>query len=295
LKLQNLSLTAYDASLSFGGTRSGFFLHLTDDAGKVSSGEMAPLPTRSPETLADALQQFYRKRKEILAIDWTIDSCFSQIETLQLLPSLSFALESALLALLSPLPPFSVPVSALLMGSLEDILIQADARQKEGYQSAKLKVGNLSFEQAKQVIDSLKDTFSLRIDVNRAWKTHESLQFFSQYAVDAFEYVEEPFQNVSDLPLFTHPLAIDESFPMEISIEALETLPTLKALPIHAWAKKQGISLILSSSFETELGLFHIASMANRLSLSAHMGLGTIEYTPSASKASIRQALFLHR
>lgn len=303
MKLQNLSLTAYDVPFTFGGVRSGFFLHLTDESGKVFSGEIAPLPSRSKETLGQALQQFYQKRKEILSIDWQESTCLSFIGKLQLFPSVSFALESALLDILSPLPPFSPPVSALLMGSVEEILQHAEARKNEGYKSAKLKVGRLSFNDAKIVIDAFKDTFLLRIDVNRAWETKECLEFFSQYPLDAFEYVEEPFKEIADLPLFTHPLAIDESFPQDLCLEELEALPMLKAviykpmiqggmaycLPLQAWANVKKISFILSSGFETELGLSSILAMWQRLSLTTSVGIGTHHYFSNAGSFGFRR------
>ncbi len=125
--------------------------------------------------------------------------------------------------------------------------------------------------------------------------------FFSQFAVDAFDYVEEPFQNPNDLALFSHPLAVDESFPQDLSLRQLEVLPTLKALIykptiqggiigcLHLldWNRKRGVELVLSSSFESDVGLGHIASMAHRLSLTSPIGIGTYhflkEYSPSHS------------
>lgn len=228
--------------------------------------------------------QLRQKKEEILAID-----SVEQLKSLSLLPSVYFGVESALL---KPVGEFSVPVSALFMGSTQEILAQAALRQLEGYTSAKLKVSNLTFEEAFHVIYKLKDTFHLRIDVNRAWKTEDALQFFAQFSQDAFDYVEEPFQNPHDLKLFTHPLAVDESFPQDLSLEELEALPMLKALiykptlqgglagclPLQKWAEKRGITIVLSSSFESDVGLANIAEMAKRLSLKAPIGIGTYHF-----------------
>lgn len=142
------------------------------------------------------------------------------------------------------------------MGSPQEILHQAALREQEGFISAKLKVSNHSFQEAANLIYQLKDRFRLRIDVNRAWKTDCSLKFFAQFPLDTFDYVEEPFKNPADLALFPHPLAIDESFPSDLSLKQLESLPTLKALiykptiqggisgclPVHKWAKQKGVS-----------------------------------------------------
>ena len=44
------------------------------------------------------------------------------------------------------------------------------------------------------------------------------------------------------------------------------------------WAWKRNINLVLSSSFESDIGLAYIASMAHRLSLKAPIGIGTYSY-----------------
>ena len=291
MQITKLSIHIHEIPLKT-GPRSGALIHLENDQGDSSWGEISPLPKYSKETLDNALEQLKQKHHEILHIRWTKQNCFKNLDKLQLLPSVSFGLESALLSLLQPLPSYNVEISALLMGSLKEILEQALAKRSEGYVSAKLKVSNLTFAEAADAITQLKDQFRLRIDVNRAWDTKDSLQFFSQFPLDAFDYVEEPFQNPHDLALFLHPLAVDESYPRDVSFKELETFPTLKALiykptiqggmlhclPIHAWAKKRGVSLVLSSSFESDLGLANIASMAYRLKVSDPVGIGTHDF-----------------
>ncbi len=241
-------------------------------------GEVAPLPGWSKETLEEA-------RAELEKYKWVTQ--LKDLRELELLPSVRFGLESALLPLL---PPGTVPLSALFMGTPQEILAQAKKREAEGYYSAKLKVGTLSFEGAHEVISQLASRFSLRIDVNRAWNTEDSLEFFSKYPKDLFDYVEEPFKNPKDLSRFTHPLAVDESFPSDLSLNDLERLEPLKALiykptmqgglkgalPLQAWCQRRGIQLVLSSSFESAVGLDHIAALARRLSPDpSPVGIGT--------------------
>lgn len=292
MKILSLQMHSYEMCFSNAKKRSGVYLNIIDDMGNSGWGEIAPLPNWSKETLDESIQQLNQKYKEIIDINWTAQNCFKDLAKLNLLPSVLFGLESALIAILSPLDEFSISSSALLMGSAKEIKAQAELRHAEGYTSAKLKVSNLDFKEAAELIHQLKDIFRLRIDVNRVWNTSESLQFFSQFPLTTFDYVEEPFQNPQDLALFPHPLAIDESYPGDISIEKLGLLPTLKALiykptiqggmlkclSLHDWTTKKGISLVLSGSFESELGLAHIASIANRLSLTAPIGLGTYHF-----------------
>lgn len=292
MKIQTLSLYSYQILLTNGQTRSGILLNITDEKGNNGWGDIAPLPKWSKETLGDSLQQLNRKQGEILKVNWAAGTCLKELAKLELLPAVSFGLESALFSILIPLSELTVSTSALLMGSPEEIFEQAKLRYAEGYTSAKLKVSNLNFEEAACVINELKDTFRLRIDVNRAWNTPDSLLFFSQFPLDTFDYVEEPFQNPNDLAQFSHPLAVDESFPQDLSLAQLESFPTLKALiykptiqggmleclPLHEWTVKRGISLVLSSSFESDLGLAQVASLAHRLSLSAPVGIGTYHH-----------------
>lgn len=292
MKIVEFSIHPYDIPLTTGYRRQGAFVHIVDDRGNGAWGEIAPLPKWSQETLAEALRQLEQKKPQVLELIWTENNCFEELSKLSLLPSVLFGVESAILSLLKPLSEYSLPISALLMGMPQEILGQARLRKKEGYSSAKLKVSNLSFDEAEDIILQLKDVFCLRVDVNRAWSTNDSLHFFSQFPLDAFDYVEEPFRDPRDLARFSHPLAVDESFPNDLSLEQLEALPTLKALiykptiqggmlsciPLYEWSKSKGIDLVLSSCFESDIGLAHIVSIAHRLSLSTHVGIGTYNY-----------------
>jgi O-succinylbenzoate synthase len=281
VKIEPLSFHPYESTLSNGMTRKGAFINIGE-----SWGECSPFPGLSQESLQEALTDLKDKEPRILAQEWSSENIFAAIESLKLLPSASFALESALLPLVTPLSPHLVPSSALLMGKPDQILEQAKLREREGFKTAKLKVGNLDFNEAHQIINQLKDRFKLRIDVNRAWGVAESLRFFEAYPIDTFDYVEEPFDDPQQLKHFPHPLAIDESF------RSLQTLPTLKALiykptvygglslcrHLVQWTRDRGIQFVLSSSFETDLGLASIAVMAQRLALEHAIGIGTYHF-----------------
>ncbi len=300
MKIDRILLHPYEIAFTTGLRRLGVWIQIMDWEGRSGWGDVAPLPKWSRETLECSIRQFHEKKGEIRYIDWVLQNCFVELAKLQLLPALSFGLESALLSLLDPLAE-GVPLlrSALFMGTPVEILEQAKLREEEGYTSAKLKVSNLLPEEAKQLIMQLKDRFHLRIDVNRAWTTRDSLQFFSQFPLDTFDYVEEPFQDPLDLAQFSHPLAVDESFPKDFSLADLEKLPTFKALiykptiqggilealPLHEWATRRGIALVASSSFESDLGLASVASMAHRLSLTSPVGIGTSHFIMYTSPA----------
>lgn len=290
--MQNLNTRSYQFSIKNGQIRKGAWLQLTDRTGRSGWGDIAPLPARSQETLEEALAQLEEKKAQIQQMLWTEDNCFKNLRELALLPSCSFGLESAVYDLLQPQVKTHLPISAFFMGDIADILEQARLAEQTGHRYAKLKVSQFSFKEASTVINQLKDRFRLRIDVNRAWTTEESLAFFASFPLDSFDYVEEPFQDPRELNHFTHPLAVDESYPACLSLEDLETLPTLKALiykptiqggtihylPLKAWALPRNISVILSSSFESSLGHANIAAMGARLSLTDPLGIGTLAF-----------------
>lgn len=289
MKIQTLSYYVYENKFSNKRPRLGILLYITNEEDLIAWGEVSPLPGWSQESIEDCLKQIEKYKSKILQKNWTASSLLENLREFDLFPSVIFGLESALFSLLSPLSNYEIPVSALLMGSYEEILEQAEIRHQEGYTSAKVKISNLKPEKAFHLINQLKDFFHLRVDVNRAWQTKDSLQFFSRFSLDTFDYVEEPFQNPQDLHVFPHPLAVDESFPKDLSLEELNLLPNLKSLvykptlqggirhflPLHEFASKKNISIVLSSSFESTLGLSHIISMAHRFSLSSPIGIGT--------------------
>lgn len=248
------------------------WIALSTECGKTGVGEIAPLPGRSKESLAEAKEQLLNPLK--------FESLF---------PSVAFGIESAFIDAFGEKEETPMPrLSALLMGTPDEIRSQAQAIPRKGRPSVKLKVGNLSFEEVFQLIEELKEIFFLRIDVNRAWKIEDSLRFFAQFPRDAFDYIEEPCTDPRQLHRFSHPFAIDESFPEILSLEEIAALPACKALiykptlqggivhaaPLQKWAKEQGIDFVLSCCFESEIGLAAIARMGQILNVTAPMGLG---------------------
>jgi o-succinylbenzoate synthase len=292
MKIQEISVSSYRIPIRNGLIRSGLLVKLVDEKSNYGWGEIAPLPGFSQESLEEALQQVLNTKHQILLKEWNLSSCFKTLSNLLLYPSVTFGLESAVLSLLSPLSSFKVPVSAFFKGTREEVLEQAKIRKAEGFISAKVKIGHLPFQEALDLVYDLKDHFHLRIDVNRAWDIEQSLRFFSHFDCNSFDYVEEPFKNPKDLSLFPLPFAVDESFPENLSLEDLGKLYKLKALiykptiqggmggclKLYEWASKKGVVIVLSSSFESDVGLANIASIAQRLALQASLGIGTYHY-----------------
>lgn len=225
--------------------------------------EVSPLPNWSEETLSESTEQL-----------------LSLTPHSHLHPSVSFGLS----CLQAPAhPPFSLPLAALFTGTPDEILEQSELALKEGYTHAKVKVGHLSLENAAYVVRALLPLFVLRIDLNRGWETDDALSFFSHFPKDAFEFVEEPLKNSKDLSSFSHPFALDETFRdhpdiLKTPLPRLSTLvikPTLTGSIPSCLAKKKGLSIIISSAYESGVGTYHLARLAKQLqSPNTAAGLG---------------------
>lgn len=253
-----LKVYKYTLPLTSGKMREGLLVHLKGWA------EIAPLPLYSKETLQEVLAQLKKPKPPLF-------------------PSVAFGLESAEAACLKP---FSVPIAAFLAGTKEQILAQAQTALTQGCRTAKLKLKGLSLQDALFLIQFLHEKFCLRIDGNQSFTLEEALTFCKQLPANSFEYFEEPLKHPHELKNFPYPVAIDESIE-EVSLKQIPNLkalifkPTIRGgkeaiLRYKQLAQEHACDLVLSSAFESGVGLFHIASLIQRfhLPLSA-VGIGT--------------------
>ena len=292
MKIREFQLSPYEIDFSHGYRRFGALIRVESEDGNVGVGDLAPLKERSKESLPQAIAQFKEYESALTSIFWGKDFV-EQLATFPLFPSLSFAIESALFSILNPHFSCVLDVAALVMGtSVSEIMAIAEKRKKEGFQTVKLKIGNLTRDVACAAIHEIKGMFKLRIDANSRWTLPESIRFFSQFPPDLFDYIEDPADSVEELEHFPFPIAVEEPLSRGISLSTIEKIPTLKALTykptvqggflegeqLKKWTDARGISLVLSSSLESDVGHFHIAQMAGRLGLTAPIGIGTCHY-----------------
>lgn len=253
-------------------SRKRILFLLKNEAGKEAIGEISPFPTLNQETFEEALLQLKTFVPTLLNTDWTKDA----LDGLNLYPSVAFGIESALLQLLDPLPSFLCRFSALFQGSVSAIHTQAEKAVQLGIKSAKLKIGDFSPREAQSLIDALKGQFQLRIDLNQKWKTTDVLRLFSKYSAHDFDYIEDPIQELKDLVYFPLPYALDYrprfSTELQMPMKALVVKPTLLGSISKITPLKQ--PLVLSSCFDTGIGIFHLASLTKRLGLLNPQGFG---------------------
>lgn len=132
---------------------------------------------------------------------------------------------------------------------------------KKNFPYVKLKLGHLPLEDAINLVKRYVGTCKLRLDCNRAWDLQTAIEFTKHFSINDFEYLEEPLQSFDELIEFskkTHfPIAVDESIHLDWnqipSLKAIVVKPTVVGfIPNHS-------AVILSSAYESGLGLLHIA------------------------------------
>lgn len=232
-------LFKYQLNLKNGKTRQGLILQCED-----RFGEIAPLPGFSKETLEEATQE---------ALEWI------RSEKKPTLPSVRWGVECAKKTLQS----VRLPLAAL--------------GPRKGFSTVKLKLGHLSLTDAITLVKQHYRNSHLRLDCNRSWTLSQAMEFASHFEPTDFVYLEEPVQSFEELIQFSKttgfPIALDESihsnWDQVPSLKAIVVKPTvvgsIPEIPPH-------LQLVLSSAYESGLGLLHIA---NRATNSLPIGLDT--------------------
>jgi len=206
-------------------TREGLIVQIDD-----GWGEIAPLPGFSKETLEEA-------RRELI-------HCL-QSGAPPTLPSVRWGLTCASQKYDSS--PLSLPLCAFKIPF-------------PGSTHLKLK--------SAESIPSYLGKYRLRLDCNRSWTLEQALRFAEKFDPKEFDYLEEPVANFEDLKKFSEqtafPIAVDESFREGAPYWELPSLVAVVIKPmLTGHIPHLPYPVVLSSSFETSLGILQIARKAN--------------------------------
>lgn len=280
--------------------REGILVRLRGDGGEEGWGEASPLPGFSRESSEETAKQL-RDAGEILrereiVDDWTApDGEFArELDGLSLAPSARFALDLALCNLLSSASGSTIPgqsartvwLSGLLSGPADEVLEDARRMRDSGYRAVKLKVGRRTVEEDAELVRAVERTLgegmTLRLDANRAWSFEEAEEFARAVARLRYEYVEEPLREPALLARFVRetgvPVALDESLvgmePEDLGehgyARAVVLKPTLiggisRTLRLAERARSLGVTPVVSSAYETGVGMLGLISLAAAL------------------------------
>lgn len=205
--------------------RTAVFLDLTTDTGHTGTGEAAPLPGLSRDTLADAVAALEAFVAHI-ARSPSEPTLELAAQFARHSPSARFAIETAVFALVGKLPSLQVTV---LPAS-----VVVDAAEPIEGQYLKIKVGPGLDREHVEAIARANPTARLRLDANRSWPRELARTYLAALADLPIDYVEEPCVDAHELlagPLAL-PIALDESLaslPESVLAHALAS-PGLAAL-----------------------------------------------------------------
>lgn len=264
--------------------------------------EVAPLPELGSETMEAALSfcKGFSGQEQMLK---------DLLPRLSGLPACQLALESALHKAIKPLdniaqaPQASFETAALLFPSSKTIH-ELQNLLNQGFKTFKLKVGILSLQEEKSMIEAILKHLkpiggSLRLDANGRFCIETSKYYLDFLDTTPIEFLEQPLAPGHEDPMLTlaaqyqTPIAWDESITSLKGIRAaaakgFQGIYVIKPSVLGSlsqflsWrAANLDKTIVYSSAFESSLGIDLILSLAashpqGRLLLP--LGLGTLAY-----------------
>jgi O-succinylbenzoate synthase len=282
----------FASPLSFNGqklsAREGLILQLQNNSGNCSFGEIAPLPGFSAESLEQAKTQ-------------VISLLNSGLGNLQLkdayCPSVQFALACALHDIPLTSGMNNLDTVPLLQGDNGSVIRQYLALNRPSL--IKLKVARqaphkdlLLFKQ----LGKLNPHLQIRCDANQAWSVAEADYFMAHIEQEIVDYIEEPTgsyrANLQLAEKHQIGLALDETlqdrnfnYQHHACIKALVLKPTLigslsRLENFIDIAVQEQLSVHISSSFESIIGLQQLNYLANSYMKKCPLSLGidTLKY-----------------
>lgn len=297
--------------------REGLIIQILNETDVSGFGEVAPLPGLSQENFTNAQQQTLMIKtklknvpvpQSIEQLNGTFESWLGQYH---LYPSVRFGIEMAALnllansreinlcQLLSTTYQDKILVNGLLQGPKSVVLSQAKELLNQHFKSIKIKVEGKDVQQdidkVRSVVKLIDAQALLRVDANQCWDLATATLFGKGIGCAAIEYIEEPFADIDKISQFYDetliPVAVDETlsnsdFNRIKSIDGIEIFilkPTIlggieKTWQLAQQAKKFGIEVVISSSFESGIGLTTLAHLAACLCKNTAVGLDTRKY-----------------
>ncbi len=281
-------------------TRRGMILQLISNKGEEGFGEISPLPALSKESFEIAskqilsLQDFLTNNNVPSGIERLNGGFKKWFKNLRLVPSVQFGIEMAVLNLIAnskkvPLHKIiseefhtNVRITGLISGSKETVKTQTAELLAKGFVDLKLKVGEHiedEIEKVRIVNETINGKALLHLDANQTWDYEEAVRFGEEVGLAAMDYIEEPFRDIDRIPEFfnktTIPVALDETlqtldFEKLKSVEGVDVLvlkPTViggieKVWQIIQTARNYAIDIVVSSSFESDIGLLTLVNLA---------------------------------
>lgn len=296
--------------------RQGWYIVVSDNEGREGIGEIAPLDGYGPDSHQEAEQNLSFLKHELIDKELILDEdrlpgdFFNFLDDWGLFPSVQFGVEMALINYISCAldKPFNsllvedyheqIPVTGLLQGNRQQVCTQAKQLLESGYKDFKLKIGKNVESDIKTAIEvnkALDGHALLHVDANKGYSFNDAFQFANEVGCTAITYIEEPFDQTDQISEFFNktliPVALDETFVHQSTdflkgidgIEFIVLKPMMWGSIRNLWAICEqlialGIKPVISSSFETAVGLHTLAHIASCICGVGNAGLDTLKY-----------------
>lgn len=279
-------------------TREVVVVALRDGSGHVGYGEIAPLPGWHAETADDAVRVLpaiaHALGPDPIGRSGDLRRALESTPAASM-PSVRFGIEMAWVALraavhgctpadlASDAPAPTVEVSALFDGDLETAQRAAEDGVFENHGTVKIKVGRRSAEQERGILRTLTNrpgpTTRLRLDGNRRLELDQATALLDGIDPRRIEYFEEPMRDPRQHGLLfertgVH-IGLDETLRdpelgdvwQQPGVNTWILKPSLAggwigSMETAGAANARGISCVISSCFESGLGLWSLACLA---------------------------------
>ncbi len=283
--------------------REGLIIELSKN-GKVSFGEISPLPFFSKETLIQAKQQVI----DVL----TQKNWEHNLQLEKLYPSVAFGLSCALAELTEEKNhtiTYSQDSVILFKGEINSFI---EKLEQQKIKLGKIKVGIQSPKIEAKIINQLFEkipNLKLRLDANQKWSWEQAVQFgenFSKSYRSQLDFIEEPCKTAeSSLQFadkFNLPIAWDESarepnflVKKQKNVTAIIIKPTLtgsleKCKDLIQQTHQQGMQAVISSSIETSLALSQLDKVSQQYTPNTPAGLDTLDLMQHQLLVSFRDS-----
>ncbi|AFZ34623.1 o-succinylbenzoic acid (OSB) synthetase [Stanieria cyanosphaera PCC 7437] len=277
--------------------REGIIISLVDSKGKISWGEIAPVPWFGSETLEQALE-FCQQLGSIITAT-TINSIPDHLSACQ------FGFESALEVFksqaITPITDqlnrkkslnycYLLPAGKSALNLSEKIWRQIDSPSLKSPLTFKWKIGVQSFlkeiEIFQQLLQSLPATTKFRLDANGGLTLEETKNWLAiSDRSKQVEFIEQPLapEHFSEMLTLSNqyqtPLALDESVAQLDQLQwcyqqgwrgIFVIKPAICGFPSHLrqFCHSYSIDAVFSSVFETEIGRQAVLKLAQELNYS---------------------------
>jgi o-succinylbenzoate synthase len=288
--------------LAIQSERRGIYLQATDSDGVTGWGEVSPLDGYGPDTYKEVADLIRGAESRFSpSLRFGLDCARREIQAKRqgisfrdtIGPPVRDIVDSAMLVGPETRPS---PVSGNASGAKD---------AKSGNHKAvhprflKSKVGGVSVEDDLQrvlgLLESLPENGRLRLDANGIWAKKQAFEFadrlhsYGSEQVKKIEFIEEPWQGCFDsdsLGGFPLPVGIDENFTLNTESWLLADVILIKPalfgsigefLDAKMMVKQAGKRLVVSSAFETGLGMSALVALASTFEGGAE-GFGTYRY-----------------